>query len=94
MLSYKNKSIAYDEDVFGYSSGVFSKKRVCIKYGDIQLARAHTNFFYKRYDVQRICVNILSSLQLTSHKTGCFKTEHYENVASRVVAAADTSDRL
>ncbi|NMP37678.1 MAG: PH domain-containing protein [Clostridiales bacterium] len=94
VLSYKNKSIAYDEDVFGYSSGVFSKKRVCIKYGDIQLARAHTNFFYKRYDVQRICVNILSSLQLTSHKTGCFKTEHYENVASRVVAAADTSDRL
>ncbi len=93
-LAYKTKTIAYDESVFHYSMGIFAKKKVMFKYGDIQDTRIKTNFLLRGVNVGRMSLNILSGSKMKAHKTGYFKLPNFETISSRVVEHEDSSAGL
>ncbi len=93
-LSYKTKSIAYDERVFHYSKGIFSKRKVMFKYSNIQDTRIKTNFLLKRLNAGRMSLNILSGSKMKAHQTGYFELPHFETVSNHVVEHEDSSTGL
>ncbi len=93
-LSYKTKTIAYDNDVFHYSKGIFAKQKAMFKYGDIQDTRIKTNLLLRGMNVGRLSLNILSGAKMKAHTTGYFKLPDLETVSSRVVEREDSSTGL
>lgn len=93
-LAYKTKTIAYDDLVFHYSKGIFTKKKVMFKYGDIQDTRIKTNFLLRGMNAGRMSLNILSGAKMKAHKTGYFNLSDFEAVSSKVVEHADSSTGL
>lgn len=93
-LSYKTKTIAYDDSVFHYSKGIFSKRKVMFKYSNIQDTRIKTNFLLKRLNAGRMSLNILSGSKMKAHQTGYFELPHFETVSNRVVEHEDSSTGL
>jgi len=93
-LSYKTKTLAFDDDVFHYSKGIFAKQKAMFKYGDIQDTRILTNFVLRRMTVGRMGLNILSGAKLKAHKTGYFKLPNFEAVSSKMVEHEDSSTGL
>lgn len=90
-LSYKTKTIAYDNNVFHYSRGIFSKRKVMFKYNNIQDTRIKTNFLLNRLNAGRMSLNILSGSKMKTHQTGYFELPHFEQVSNRVVEHEDSS---
>ncbi len=90
-LSYKTKTIAYDDSVFHYAKGIFSKRKVMFKYGNIQDTRIKTNFLLSRLGAGRMSLNILSGSKMKAHQTGYFELPHFEQVSNRVVEHEDSS---
>lgn len=93
-LSYKTKTIAYDNRVFHYSKGIFSKKKVLFKYGNIQDTRIKTNFLLRRLNAGRMSLNILSGSKMKAHRTGYFELPHFETISQRVVEHEDSATKL
>lgn len=93
-LSYKTKTIAYDDSVFHYSKGVFSKRKVMFKYSNIQDTRIKTNFLLSRLNAGRMSLNILSGSKMKAHQTGYFELPHFETVSDHVVEHEDSSTGL
>lgn len=90
-LNYKTKTIAFDDEVFHYSKGIFSRHKAMFKYGDIQDARIHKNFVTGRLNAGRMLFTILSGAKMKAHKTGYFELPLFDEAVERVVAHGDTS---
>ena len=93
-LAYKTKTIAYDSNVFHYSRGIFTKKKVMFKYGDVQDTRIKTNFLMRGLNVGKMSLNILSGAKMKAHRTGYFKLPDFETISSKMVEHEDSSAGL
>ena len=93
-LGYKTKSIAYDDKVFHYSKGIFTKKKAMFKYGNIQDTRIKTNFLLKRLGAGKMLLSILSGANMKAHRTGYFELSHFDTISQRVVEHEDSTTEL
>ncbi|HZJ77806.1 MAG TPA: PH domain-containing protein [Clostridia bacterium] len=90
-LSVITKSIAFDDNLFQYSKGIFSKQTTMVKYGDMQNTVVKTNPITKKYGSGRMNYSILAGIKQKTHLTGYFETKLFEQVSKRVVTAEDKS---
>lgn len=94
-LSYKTKSVAFDDRVFHYAKGIFAKHKGMFKYPDIQDTRIKTNVLLRRLGAGRMILSILSSSNLKTHRTGYFHLTVFDTVSNLTVAHDDgTVERL
>lgn len=94
-LSYKTKSISFDNNVFHYAKGIFAKHKGLFKYPDIQDTRIKTNALLRRFGAGRMTLSILSSSNLKTHRTGYFHLALFDAVSNFTVAHDDgTAERL
>jgi uncharacterized membrane protein YdbT with pleckstrin-like domain len=94
-LSYKTKSVAFDDRVFHYAKGIFAKHKGMFKYPDIQDTRIKTNVLLRRLGAGRMTLSILSSSNLKTHRTGYFHLPVFDTVSDLTVAHDDgTVERL
>ncbi|MGI6247995.1 MAG: PH domain-containing protein [Acutalibacteraceae bacterium] len=93
-LSYKVKTVAYDEHVFHYTKGIFSKTRAMFKYGDIQDANFRSNFMFFKKRVARMTFHILSGSNIKKHRTGYFSLTDLESAAENILKNKDSSAGL
>ncbi len=84
VFSYRNKTVAADDRVFSYSRGLFSIVNGCFKYDGIQTAQFKSNMFFKRMDIGKIRISILSSGSVSLHTTGWFNKLYYDALTDRL----------
>ena len=93
-MKYKTRTIAYDSNVFHYAKGIFDKKKVMFKYGNIQDTRIKTNFMVRAMNAGKMSLNILSGMRMKTHRTGYFELPNFEAVSNKMVEHEDSSTGL
>lgn len=93
-LSYKTKSLEFDENVFYYSSGIFSKITRMFKFSNIQDVTISSNVLMSRRGAGKMRLSILSSNLHKNHVTGWFDIAELETVSGKMVEHEDASTEL
>lgn len=83
-LSYRTKSISYDDKVIHLTSGIFSKKTVMLKHGDIQKIDIMQNRLLSRFKFGRIRLFILASAMSNVHISGYVELEHLNACSEKI----------
>lgn len=82
-LSHSSKSLRSDEKIFSYTCGFFSKNTCFFKFSDIQTFQSRTGVVMKRLGLGRIRLSILSSSQMSTHTTGWFSLQFFEELQQK-----------
>ncbi len=84
VLSCKSKTICIDENIFSYSTGIFSVTQGYFKYSGIQTAHFISNAVFRRFGIGRIRISILSSSSVSVHTSGFFGKEYFETLVDKL----------